>query len=613
MVNYISLYPNECEKDFNDQILLGTQDIDIPTLIIMEMLETEAISNIHIEHVEIVTDQDEVDINDHMVNINFKKKDMSTIQFPKSKHINEGWFGEVRFVIRIETNLHSKTILKRILYPIEHEGYFLSGGKRSKAIWQIVDEATYSQRGRNTLKSRMPVIIYQNKKRLITDVMGVTHVTTSYSYALNGKQRRTDTVRVVKKPKAKFINPLMIYSAKMGFMNTLEFFGMKDVVRVVSEYTEEDTEYCYVFQVDDIFLLVDRTIFDKFDIVRSFVSMAYSLASPKDFRVNINNLNDCEYWICRIGTIGAVKNKNLSSFHEKGITNILMIERLLNSVTKLSLRLPKYYKQNIYFLMYWLITNFDELRRYKNMDMRSKRIRKNEYIVNSSLGRKLSENINKLIERKGKSRMNNMDVLLEIFNFGSDIVVAGMRNLNDLIKTDDLTNDMDFLQNLAFSNKGYQSLGDGNSKMISVKYRYLDPSMIGVLDLNVSSNSDVGMSGSFTPYTKLYDGFFFTPEHQPCENRYLFDKELKEAGLASVPYPVDSFENYIAALEDGDKFVDLLKPEPIEIVEKVPDTQALGEDTSNGPIILKGNADEYIEYLRTNNVRNDLDTWAKNR
>ena len=47
-----------------------------------------------------------------------------------------------------------------------------------------------------------------------------------------------------------------------------------------------------------------------------------------------------------------------------------------------------------------------------------------------------------------------MDTLLEIFNFGSDIVVAGMRNLNDLVKTDDIVNDMDFIQSLAFSNKG---------------------------------------------------------------------------------------------------------------------------------------------------------------
>lgn len=567
MLNYISLYPNPYEKEFNNEIILGTQDDSIASYVIMEMMELEAIENITIEKVEIITNQDEIDINNHMVNINYKKKDMSSIEIPKAKYLNDGRYGEVCFTIRISTNLNSKTIVKRILIPIEHNGFYYNSGKRMRAIWQIVDEATYSQRGKITLKSRMPVIIYQNKKRQIIDVEGNTHTAPSYSYALNGKQRR-GAVKGAKKPKAKFINPVMIYSAKMGFQNTLEFFGMQGIVYVAPSYTEDELEDMYIFQFDNIFIKVHKELFDKYDLVKSFVCMTYNMKASKDFKVDMNYLEDKKYWTCRIGMVGAAKNKNLDSFLEKGTTNILMIERLLNSVTKKSLRLPDYYKQNIYYLLYWLITNFDELRKYSNTDMRSKRIRRNEYIVNSSLGKKLSENVNKLIERKSRSKMNTMDTLLEIFNFGSDIVVAGMRNLNDLIKTDDIVNDMDFIQNLSFSNKGPNSLGDGNSKMIAVKYRYLDPSMVGVLDLNVSSNSDIGMSGSFVPFAKLYDGFFFTPENQPCKKRYDFECALAEEGLRVFPFPVNSFEDYLKLLEDGDKFKKLLKPEVIEIVEK---------------------------------------------
>ncbi len=570
MLNYISLYPNPYEKEFNDEIILGTQDDSIASYVIMEMKELECIENIEIEKIEIVTDQDEIDINNHMVNINFKKKDMNSIEIPKCKYINNGRYGEVRFTIKVSTNLNSKTILKRILIPIEHDGFYYNNGKRMKAIWQIVDEATYSQRGKNTLKSRMPVIIYQNKKRPLTDVTGEIYYAPSYSYALSGKQKK-GVVKAAKKPKAKFINPIMIYSAKMGYFNTLEFFGMKDIVKVEPSYNEDELEDMYIFPLDDVFIKVYKDLYNKYDLVKSFVCMSYNLRMKRTFKVNMNNLDDRKYWICRIGMVGAARNNNLDSFVEKGTTNILMIERLLNSVTKKSLRLPMYYKQNIYYLLYWLITNFEELRKYSNTDMRSKRIRKNEYIVNSSLGRKLSENVNKLIERKNKSKLNNMDTLLELFNFGSDIVVAGMRNLNDLIKTDDIVNDMDFLQSIAYSNKGPQSLGDGNSKMIAVKYRYLDPSMVGVVDLNVSSNSDIGMSGSFVPFVKLYDGYFFTPEKQPCQNRYNFEKELNDEGFRKFPYPINGFEDYINILENGDKFKKLLAPEKIEIIEKTPD------------------------------------------
>lgn len=570
MINYISLYPNPYEKFFNDEIILGTQDDSIASYVIMEMMELEAIENIHIEKVEVVMDQDEIDINNHMVNINYKKKDMNSIEIPKSKYINDSRYGEVRFTIRVSTNLNSKTIVKRILIPIEHEGFYYNSGKRMKAIWQIVDEATYSQRGKITLKSRMPVIIYQNKKRQITDIEGNVHIAPSYSYALNGKQRR-GPVKSAKKPKAKFINPVMIYSAKMGFQNTLEFFGMQGIVEVSAGYSKDELEDMYIFPLDSLFIKVYKDLFDKYELVRSFVCMTYNLKGPKEFKIDMNYLEDRKYWICRIGMVGAAKNKNLDSFLEKGTTNILMIERLLNSVTRKSLRLPDYYKQNIYYLLYWLITNFDELRKYSNTDMRSKRIRKNEYIVNSSLGRKLSENVNKLIERKSRSKMNTMDTLLEIFNFGSDIVVAGMRNLNDLIKTDDIVNDMDFIQSLTFSNKGPNSIGEGNNKMIAVKYRYIDPSMLGVLDLNVSSNSDIGMSGSFVPFVNLHDGYFFTPERQPCAKRYEFEASLQEAGFRTYPYPMNSFEDYLKILDNGDKFKELLKPEAIEIIEKTQD------------------------------------------
>lgn len=120
-----------------------------------------------------------------------------------------------------------------------------------------------------------------------------------------------------------------------------------------------------------------------------------------------------------------------------------------------------------------------------------------------------------------------------------------------------------------------QSLGDGNSKNIALKYRYLDPSQLGVLDLNVSSNSDIGMSGSFVPWAKLYDGFFFTPEHQPCENRFKFEKSLQdEDGFKRFSLPLDSFDKYLKLLENGDKFKDLLAYEKIEIVEKTPEELA---------------------------------------
>ena len=574
MLSFIDQYPNAYEAYFNDDIIYGGQDTPIVDLMIQAMSETEAIENVHIEGIEVIPDQDEVDINQHMININFKKKNLSAIEIPKFKYMAVSRYGEIVFTIRITTNLNEKIIVKRLLYPIEHDGFYYNNGKRMKAIWQVVDASTYSQRGKQTLKSRMPTIIYQNRKRVFVDVEGVEHVMTSYSYALNSKTRRPGS-----KTHTRFINPLMIYFAKIGFKLTRAFFGMADIVEVVTQYNEEELEEHYIFQVDAVFVKVKKEMFDEYELVRSFVCMFCNCRS-KIFPVEEISLEDKEYWVCRIGTVGAARNKNILSFKEKGTTTIYMSERLLDKKTINNLRLPMYYKQNIYFLMYWMMTNFQELRRFANIDMRNKRIRRNEYIVDSTLGKKINENINRIIEKRGKSKMNTMDTLLELFNFNSDIVVSGMRNLNDVIKSDDIVNDMDFILDLAYSNKGPNSLGESNSKMIATKYRYLHPSMVGVVDLNVSSNSDVGMSGSFVPYVKLYDGFYFTPEHEPCQARYQFDKSIAEKhGLPTIA-PTGTFDMYAEGLRKDNPYADLLKYEKIEIVEKEPETITRKKDTN---------------------------------
>lgn len=570
MLNYIALYPNPHENEFNMDFLMSTMDTPIEDYVISCMKDFEAIENIEILKYEIIKDQDMVDINNHMININYKKKDLDNIEVPKFKYITESRYGEIIFTIRIHTNLHEKIITKRILIPLEHDGMYLNNGKKMKAIWQLVDASTYSRRGSLTLKARMPICVYHNKHRITEDINGEQFVLQSYSYALDTSSKKRGGQGASKKKKAKFINPLMIYAAKMGMEKTIDFFGMKDIVRIKSSYNEQDEDNCYIFPLNDIFVIADKYLFDKYQLVSSFVCMAVNL-SNNEFPVTMNVLENQEYWICRIGYLGSTKNKNILSFREKGMTTIYMIERLLNETTIKNLRLPMYYKHNIYYLIYWLITNFDSLKQRNNISMENKRIRKNEVIVLASLGKKISENINKLIERKSKSKLNTMDTLLELFNFNSDIIVAGMRNMNDLIKSDDQVNDMTFLMDLAFSSKGPNSMGESSSKMIAAKYRYLDPSMVGVQDIFTTSNSDCGMSGAFTPFVELYNGFYFTPDNEPCTARYEFDKALVEEENRDIGIDVSTFESYIKHLEDRAKFADDLAYEKIVIVEKEKD------------------------------------------
>lgn len=488
MLDFIGDVPNPHADEFNPEIIVGAQDKPFAEYAIIAMKELEAVENIKIEKIKYIQDQDEIDLNNHAVNINFKKKDMSTIEIPKHKRIVESRVEELVFTIRVSTNLNEKVIEKRILLPDRIDGFLLSNGKKMKDIWQILDASTYSQRGKITLKSRMPIIIYHNKRRMVDDVTGVTFTMPSYSYALETMMKKAGS-----RKKVKFINPLLFYCNKMGYKMTRNFFGMDDIVFLSEAYDEKELKDHYIFPVDQVFCKVKKHYYDSYEMVRSYVCMVCNLRS-RDFPLDYSKLEDREYWLCRIGYIGSVKSSDIRSFHEKGMTTVYMAERLMDEITRQHLRLPDYYKQNIYYLMYWMITNFDSLKDRRNISMENKRIRRNECIVNASLGRKINENLNKLIEKKSKSKMNTMDTLLELFNFNSDIIISGMRNLNDVVKGDDLVNDLTWLLDISFTAKGPQSLGESSSKMIAAKYRYLDPSMVGIQDLSTSSNSDRLMS-----------------------------------------------------------------------------------------------------------------------
>ena len=92
--------------------------------------------------------------------------------------------------------------------------------------------------------------------------------------------------------------------------------------------------------------------------------------------------------------------------------------------------------------------------------------------------------------------------------------------------------------------------------------------MVGVIDLFTTSNSDCGMSGSITPFVQLYDGFFFTPNGEPCKARYLFEKSLYEEDGIDRGLKLDTFEDYIECITKLNEFENYLAYEKIQIIEK---------------------------------------------
>ena len=145
MLHYIHEYPNPAAEEFNQAFLTSADDIPLEDLVVMVMKDFERVENIELLKIETVADQDDVDYNRHIININYKKKHLDQIEIPRNKFVADTHFSEMAFTYRIHTNLHEAVITKRILIPVETDGYFLINNKTWKPIWQLCDANTYTQ------------------------------------------------------------------------------------------------------------------------------------------------------------------------------------------------------------------------------------------------------------------------------------------------------------------------------------------------------------------------------------------------------------------------------------------------------------------------------------
>ncbi len=149
------------------------------------------------------------------------------------------------------------------------------------------------------------------------------------------------------------------------------------------------------------------------------------------------------------------------------------------------------------------------------------------------------------------------------------------------------------------------SLGEQSSKIISQKYRNIHPSYFGKIDLNVSSNSDVGMSGAFTPFMELFDNFYFNPNPEPCDMGYQIHQEIAEyynsdtcqAKGFPVEITFDSLKDYMDFINEYDSSVqfDGLKYAEIKIVEKEDPVEQKDAEIKKKMKETKKNYDKTVE------------------
>jgi hypothetical protein len=396
-----------------------------------------------------------------------------------------------------------EVIEKEILFPkLINDFYIILNGSKYYPIYQIIDASTYRTPKSLTLKTLlMPIVL----KTSIKEFEG---------YKLNETEQYRGRIFILDLFKYK-INILNYYFAKMGFTETVKYFGFseEDLGVIESDEIDQDVEgYRFFNLTSSLTLYASEEVLSKclgLDFICSVIDVCNS-------KINLDKLDDLEYWKKKLGIIFT---KNTNTQLEKASKILISYERILDNRIKQVLRVRKEDKQDTYSIMRWMIKNYDILLKQDNMDLRYKRIRLYEYLLHPLLI-KFSNSTYRLLNSKTVTFSN----IKSIFNNISQGFVIKKLQTNELLRYANAVNTIDlFSSALKVSFRGPQSLAEGK-KSISIRYRGLHPSYVGILGLTASSASDPGMTATFSPFIKT-DGCYFISESE-MEEHYLGENEL---------------------------------------------------------------------------------------
>lgn len=461
MKQFIAYASKKKTLEVNPELFDRTKEKSIAEYIVSGLKVIESLPYIKFVHHELITDASKIDIKLNRKHIKDKViyKDKEIKKIISTKDTAQEML-VMSFTIDYEGE--HRFITKKLLIPSYIDNYhLLINGKEVLPQKQIVDMSTYNQKKSVKLKTTLtPVDIYK--------------VPATIDFITTENDDFTSSIKTfVLNLFTKELNPLVYYMARFGLHKTINYFSMNDIVDIVDE--EYDREIFYYFPINkELFLEVDKRFFDANDFVKTFSYMIYDIFKSKG-RYKLAILDDKDFWITKLGSIFTTNTKNQLA---KGHNVLVSFSRILDDITKDTLRLDKKHLQSTHSLIRWILQNYSYLRKKNNHDLSMKRMRCNEvtafYFIQA-----MSQRINQLLNKKKLS----IEAIERIFNWNSEELFRIMlSSKNTLLKYDADINCFDMLNALRFSFLGSQGITGG--KNIGDQFRDIYPSHLGRIDLN---------------------------------------------------------------------------------------------------------------------------------
>lgn len=496
MLKYLNKLPNEYRDNLNTGIMNQEYDKPLPEYIFDAFKSMEILPNIKVLGYEWVPDEDLYDVNDHVIRRNTNKN-------KSIKNISETRCG-VMYIDFELTGLdkNGKTTVvylkKPLILPIKDKnGYYLIKGKKCYMIYQLVDKMLYPSFGAVTIKSLMPICTKTSKEDFV-DTAGITWTIPIYN------------IQIFKTA----INCLLIYS-NMTISKTLNFMEVERFIHIEPKskglYTTDHIIRFECGKKSDIIVAVKRDIFEKEVYVKSIVGCLIDLFET--YKTQYADIDNWEYWMVIVGGKNTIR---------RGMYQHIFFNRLLDDVTRKELKINDYDKQNIYYLLRWIIQNYHQLWTKDNLSMDHKRLRSNE-TASSFITAEVSKRINRLVSLGDKATIKEYRKALR---FPEDIFLTRLYS-SGILRYAENNSDTDMDTFFKLTKKGPQSLGGNDTRRIPVRQRTLHPSMLGRLDLANSSSSDPGQTMALSPWCDM-NSMYFDDSLYENEMHFKISKYLDE-------------------------------------------------------------------------------------
>ncbi len=422
--------------------------------------------------------------------------------------------------------------------------YFRLNGNYYSDIFQIVDGSTYNNTALGQKTKKAPSTSMKTMFAPLRIFKLYQDVVDFYSNTVIRNVKYTSIIH-------NYHVVCMDYIlANYGFYGAQEFLNIRCVTVNTEPYN--DDRY-YNFEKNGLYVTYPKDC-ARDAMVQSFAMTLYSAIGKN---TTLEDIVDIRYWLVVLG-----KQWNNASI-EKGLYALNSIDGAYDLITEEELHLPSDMKANIYQILRWVMQEFNNLSKKKlNVDVTLKRVRIGQAIAHN-YGTKLSNALYALADQGKKVTLTS--VKRRIYT-PPMYLINQVVNMSNLVEYRDFVNDNDASLALKWTFKGISGLGENGS--VQTGYRRVDPSHVGILDLDSSTTSDPGMSGTLCPLASMH-GDCFTEFEEPHEwnDKYKpIQDEFKRENYPNLINPLE-FHGEIqpSYLNNRQKIID----ENLEIDKKI--------------------------------------------